>query len=507
MASCRPAYDPTRRHWFAVLVLMLAFAQTTEANWLTKLARETAETGAGAARLGLGALEDAGKFVKGLPAAEKGAALAVHATPEGHWRFVNGDGDVFTAGTPAELSRAVATLAPRAPGGKLGLYLSEGTVFEERALLDQLPPGADLHLVAGTESFRLSRRATAGGETLFAEMRPNVSVALADAWAFHEALWRLARPLDAARVRVLALEPGGPKSLASSPRFDARTQSAMVDIVDPDQLAVSLGAARGQTILLTGRIEGGRLHVRPSSGAERSLAIAELARASAAADVDLVILHSQVPRQPGGRNWFWQTVEVSGLNEALAKSTFADFLDALGGAHGRHEISVTRAGPDRVVLNAAPGGQSGTPITGMFGDWFDDLLSGVTGSVAATAVEAHLNSRARQQELDLRIVPFIPSSWQFVYLGAIFAGLMGLAVARDWWRRLWPPEARVEYESAAGFALARLFRLVAFGLLFLPVAGPPALIVASARQIWGWVTLPVRAWRWLAARRETRADV
>ncbi len=500
-----------RRPPFVYAAMALAGAAAlspppASANWLSKLARETAEIGAKSADLGLGALADAGAVVKALPATEKGAALAVHATPEGHWRFANGEGEVFTAGTPEELGRAAATLAPAAPAGKLALYLSESTAFEESALLGQLPANAELYLVSESRSYPLARRATESGEQLFAGMRPNVAVRLTDAAAFREAVWRLARPLDAARVRVLALEPGGPKSLSSSPRFDPATQAAMVDVIDPGRLSASLGAARGQTVLLTGRIEGGRLHVRPSSGPEQSLATADLVRAAKAADVDLVILRSPAPRQPGGRNWFWQKVEVAGLGDALARSTFADFLDALGAGQGRFEIAVTRDGADRIVMTASPSGQAGTPGAGVLGEWFGDLVSGVTGNVAATAVEAHLKSAARQLELDARIIPFIPSSWQFVYLGAMAAGAMGLGAARGWWRRLWPPEERQAYDNALGFVLARLFRLLAFGLVFLPAAGLPALIVAAAAQIWTGVTFPVRAWRWLAGRPAPRAD-
>ncbi|HMS77966.1 MAG TPA: MFS transporter, partial [Burkholderiaceae bacterium] len=46
--------------------------------------------------------------------------------------------------------------------------------------------------------------------------------------------------------------------------------------------------------------------------------------------VALVLLQSDKALQPGGRNWLWQTQEVKGLDDALNRSTLADFLDALG---------------------------------------------------------------------------------------------------------------------------------------------------------------------------------
>ena len=54
------------------------------------------------------------------------------------------------------------TLLPEAtPGGSLGIYLSEDTLFADRALLKDLPPGAKLYIVAGADSYPLVAR---GGE-------------------------------------------------------------------------------------------------------------------------------------------------------------------------------------------------------------------------------------------------------------------------------------------------------------------------------------------------------
>ncbi len=94
----------------AALVLAAAPAQ---ANWLSKLSGEMGMAGAKVARSGGRGLEQAASHLRALPATAGAGALAAHATPEGHWRFANRAGDVFTAGTPAELKRVVPTLLPR----------------------------------------------------------------------------------------------------------------------------------------------------------------------------------------------------------------------------------------------------------------------------------------------------------------------------------------------------------------------------------------------------------
>src|SRR4029079_18048251 len=99
------------------------------------------------------------------------------------------------------------------------------------------------------------------------------------------------------------------------------------------------------TVLVTGRVDGRLLYVQPSSGAERSILLPDLFKAAEEADVNLVGLRAaSTPRQPGGRNWLWQKVEVKGLEQAMQHARFADFLNALGGPNNRLLVSATASG-------------------------------------------------------------------------------------------------------------------------------------------------------------------
>jgi hypothetical protein len=492
----------------AALLLAVA-APVAQANWLSELARVAGDTGTVAAsrvaRLGIASLDRAAAHIKALPTVTKGAALAAHATPEGHWKFVNREGEVFTAGTPDELQRAVPTLLPDAPRDtKLALYLTEDTVFDERALLKDLPEGAALHVVVGNDSYPLVRTVGEGG-ALFAEVRPHLKVALTDADLFREAVAQLERPLSRASIRTLALEPGGPAALSSSPRLEPGTKAALVDRIDPAELPNALRSVRGQTVLVTGRVEDNLLHFKPESLPEQTLKILDVIRAAEAGDVNLMILHTPAPRQPGGRNWLWQRIAVDGLDDALKRATFGDFLDALGASRGAFRVTVARDGGGRVVIRAAPEGANAEPITGVVGEWFATVASNLTGNVITSAVEVHARDEARQEELDRRIVPFIPSDYQFVYIAGLVAGVMGWSVARAWWERLWPAEERAEYSSAVGYRAAQAARLLLFVLVFLPLAGAPALLVSLSLQLFGVVLLPFRFLRWAASQIQARA--
>ena len=152
-------------------------AGNAEANWLSALTKGAGKA-ARHADTELGAVGRAASHLHELPAGAKGA-LAAHATPEGHWQFVNKEGQVFTAGTADELKRAVPTLVPEGlPGeGKLSLYLSEDSVFANRAHLDKLPKDAELHLVTDHGAFPLAR---GNGGALKLVYRPNVALEIAD---------------------------------------------------------------------------------------------------------------------------------------------------------------------------------------------------------------------------------------------------------------------------------------------------------------------------------------
>jgi hypothetical protein len=494
---------------FALIALFaLCFNGVAQASWLAKVMGAAEQAGPRAARLGTGALDNAALHVRSLPVrAEGGAALAAQATQEGHWRFINKAGETFTAGTPEELKRVAGVLLPEAKADtKLALYLTEDTVFQFRAALKDLPKGTEIYVVASKESYRILRRGEGTAERLFAEIRPGLLIELADRKAFEEAVWQLARPLNKANVRVLALEPGGPPRLASTPRTDPATKRAMVDAIDPASLPAALGTMRGQTVLVTGRVDGRLLYVQPSNGPERSVLLPDLFKAAEEADVNLIVLRAaSTPRQPGGRNWLWQKVEVRGLEQAMQHPSVADFLNALAGSSGRMTVTATPSGR-RTTIDIKPSADFPGQLQSPVGDLFSGIFSDVTGRVITTGLEASVRSAERQTELDQRVIPGIPSDFQVGYLVLVLLGLFGVPISRAWWRRLWPPEAASEYAGRVGYLAARAVRGSVFLLLFLPLTAPVTAPLNLWRQVWEAVTLPVRLWRRLTGRQPATAS-
>lgn len=486
---------------------VLVAGSSASANWLTKLAREAGDAGGSAARYATHHVDDIGglgRFLKTLPNDGRGPVMAAHVTPEGHWKFTNRDGEVFTAASAEEMSRVLPTLLPdHAPGGPrpVRLYLSEDTVFQRPTMIEGLPGNLELHLLTAKRSYRLQLLPKTGARPRYAaQVKPNLVVELTDRQLFDEAIWQLERPLSKSSVRVLALEPGGPQTLTTAPKLDGQTKAALIDRIDPWKLPAALSSVRGQTVVVTGRIDGEFLHFA-ASGGEKSVLVADLAKAARDADVNLVMLRAADPRQPGGRNWLWQSIEVKGLKQALGRADYADFLDALGKGRGQMVVTPGENIAGRTALDIRPTGQPGGGGASTLSTWADDIVSQALGNVVTEGAKAVLVDRERSQELDRRFVPGIPSLLQYLYIAGFVLGLAGLGYVKRWWNAIWPAEHREEYAGAFGYHAARAVRFVLLAFVFMPLVGIPAGLWAGLmsvlQQVWWVVSLPFRALRWV----------
>lgn len=405
---------------------------------------------------------------------------------EGHWTFVNRSGERMTAASTGEITRALATLLPAAAGAdgdasKPAIVFSAAALLRHRAYLKDLPRGGDWQVLVG-DTVHAVRRAPP--DLIAVEIRPRVLLEMRDEAGFEEAMAQLARPLRREQLRVLSLEIGGPQTLPVAARVDARTQRPLPDAIDPGVVTAALSRLGGQTVVVTGRVDDGRLLVRSGSGlgGDAAVPVADLKTAAANADVDLVILRAAAARQPATRNWLWQRVDIRRLDRAVDRPSLGDFLsdlvpddDALWlAARPADATSGGRRTALTATMRSATGG-IGDKL-GSVGAVLASAVAEVTGSVTIVGIEADLRSVARQRELDRRLLPGLNSIGQLGYLGLVIAGLAGLPTALGWFARIWPPERRSEYDGAAGHLAARLVRGLVFALVALPLLAVPALL-------------------------------
>ncbi len=421
-------------------------------------------------------LDDVVSSLKATTAVMDQTDLAAHLETSGHWSFASRTGERFTAAGAAEVQRAVDTLAPAAkvPGHRLIVHLSQPTLHAPTAEFAALPKATAMRALLGRDSVPITVRPNARPLLM---ITPGIGLIADEERAFLAAHAHLNRRIPEFSMRVLALEPGAPRVLSSSPRVDLQTKQTLVDAVDPSAVVEALSGAPRQTVLIKGRLDGDALFTRGKSGGDMRVALADLERAAAANDITLFV-HGSSPVQPGGRNWLWLPV----FDKVPASGASLRLVDLIATVSENTPLVVaaeTSAG--RVRLTARPAdsetGRSQAEVwLRRMGDAAKDLL----GSTAPRTLIVTLPTIERQQELSRRFVGWLPSMVQFVYGGLFALGLFGWPTARRCFARLWPTEDRTDYANAAGHTAARTIRACVFAIMFVPLVA----IFAAPVQLW-----------------------
>lgn len=485
------------------LVAGANMAYPAQAGLFTRILREAGDAGGTAASHSLSHLGSVGKaaaYLNGLKGAKLGA-LAAHATPEGHWQFVNREGQVFTAGTADEMQRVMKTLSPQSVAvgeSRMTLYVSEDSVFQNRSALNALPADAELHVVTGGGAFPVERIERT--IRLRAQLRPHIVMELIDRRLFDEAVSFLARSVNRSDVRTIGIARGGKTALPSALAFDPVTRFPVPDVLDPAAFDASFGRMRGRTAILIGEVADGRLVINTGDGEPLVRSLDALSQTARAHDVNLIVLHSDAGRQPGARNWLWQRMTVGGMEQAAKAVTQGDFVEALGAQRGGVMLSAVDDGAGRVHFTIRP--EQANTVVGEATNYIGDAVGRVTGEIVGRAADVYTRDRAAESELNARLIPGVPTYIQYPYLVSLVAGVLAWATARGWWGKVWPRSA-----PAAQYGFFRRFlravpRESIYWLLFLPVVGLPAFIIHSLSQLWQAVTAPFRWLRRIFLRRE-----
>ncbi len=441
----------------------------------------SAVAGSGA-RAAEAALDLAVTRAQRLVAPANTVVLAAAASQEGHWTFANLKGERFTAATPDEMKRVASILAPEVAtaGAKLLLVVTEASVFAGEDALAKLPRDTVLQL-----STQIGVYALTDTKPRRVRLSPRIEVEVVERAAFDEVLLQLDRPLGGSGLRILSLEPGAPTALSPRAAFDDKSKGEIIERIDPPRLKEAIGALRGQTALVTGRLDGRLLYFQVAGGPDRSVIAADLMEAARSADVNLIILDAPAGRQPGARNWLWQRAAVKGVDAGLADRRLEGLLEALSSDARPLSLKLTDATGDRVTLLAMEIGAA-APSVGGIGERLarvaSDLTNTVTGRIEPAAIHLHLVSTSRQRELDRRLVRWLPSWASWGYLGLLLIGSAGARASWRWWSRIWPPEQATEYPGQLGLQLARGVRLLLYVALFMPLTALAAVPVAVLQR-------------------------
>ena len=91
-----------------------------------------------------------------------------------------------------------------------------------------------------------------------------------------------------------------------------------------------------------------------------------------------------------------------------------------------------------------------------------------------------------------RACRLISRSLDFV---GLVTGFLAWPTPRRWWQRLWPRPERTEGQNRLSHWAQGAPKFLVYLLVFLPIAGGPALLWQSAQQAWATVTAP---FSWIA---------
>ena len=115
-------------------LLLAAAAPAAQANWLSRIGREAGETGTQAAKLGVGGLDRAAAHVKALPVRPRALHLLRMRRPKATGSSSTATARSSPPGRRPSCSAPCRRCCPGARGdSKLAIYLSEDTVFGDRA--------------------------------------------------------------------------------------------------------------------------------------------------------------------------------------------------------------------------------------------------------------------------------------------------------------------------------------------------------------------------------------
>ena len=505
--------------WLLVFMSIATCTPRASAHWLTELGEIAATAGrtggklAGEVSVGL---ESAAKIIAKLPAELQAGAIAAEALADGAWRLRNAAGETITATSPAGIRDALVGLEPGlkdARASKFTFYVNEDAAFKNVSSLDALPAEAKLRVAVDDLSYPLLRQGKGETATLFAELNNSVILGLSDRGLFDEAVWQLKRPLGKAGIRVVSLDAGGAQALPALARRSAEGLP-LAEPIDVAALGSAFAAVRGQTVIVSGKIEAGALSFTGASGNTGTIPVADLTRAAEAQDVNLILLDAGTPKQPGGTTWLWQERGIANLNAAMANTTLGEFIGALSRGQGRiaiktdwgegghFRLTAAPAGSDAptATATAAASGQSG--FSAQAAEFAAHVAEKLAGNVAPQSTTVSLNSRDTQWDLDNRLVPGIPAGLQLVYAVGWVCGLIGIVEARRWWRFL----SRIAgLPVTSQSLLMRVATELVYWLVFAPLAGWPAMLVYFLRSVVEQIIGFVRLLAWPFRRKQLGA--
>ncbi len=328
-----------------------------------------------------------------------------------------------------------------------------------------------LHLIDDGKAYPLSML-TGHRSHWRVELDKDLSLNFKTVDELEEGLWQLNKSLNHANMRLVSFSPdldGLPASVQST----LHGTVPELTMINPAYLENSLNVLRHQTLVVTGKRSGSILEIKGINGKSHSVDLNELESLAQTHDINLMILESSKSAQLGSRTFPWnKAVRQSDLEKAFSSETYGGFLSSLSGKNKASIFELEKRNGNFVSFRKNPENET-IKIQAT-----DEGITGVEVAVHTTYHVGKIFSHSREydQEMNRRIIPWIPvwiqnAYFMNIFFGFVAAGLLALGLTEPLWEKIWPAKKRVEYDSLIKFQFFYLLRALDYIFVFLGLFG------------------------------------
>lgn len=440
--------------------------------------------GAGAAKLGAGVLAaDATGLIKVLPDADNVTRFAVQSGPDGIRLAGKSDVDLARYADADALDAKLTELRAASPDGTVEIYVDDYAYERNRAVFDATSRSGKAEIKVLVDKRNVASLSADGKVLTFADglkvlNRPGVEL--------RQIAYRMNAPLVGDQVRLLRFADDAPQLPSAREKvYGSKPLAPEPESVTASDLAGQLKRVRGQTVLVTGRVDGNRLIYRTGSG-ESSIGLGEIRIAGAEADVNLLVVDTGSSAQPSSAGVL-RSGGFKPLAEALDARTYGEFLQRLAPRGQDFIVDANRTGRGHVAYSIAPVPKPTAPSNSA-----DPTIQaiGVAADVARLAMIAR-DSDTEEEWSRRWFTERLSAGWNSLILLNLVFGLLAI---RSFWRMSRWMLARLFGRLTNQWLRRALTLLLSFTMILFTgaIIGIPVLIWGYVLAIWNIVTWPFR---------------
>ena len=378
-------------------------------------------------------------------------AVSIKPGPGGHWNVILPDGSQ---------TNFAGLLKRRSEGsGEFALVIKGTDLPDNIRQFDKIPQDMAIY-ISGKNSRIYTLQRGSPGKLPDKLVYKNVSLGVDSIDSLKDGLWHLQRPVTTNPVRLMRLD----RDIGRDIPGKLYTSKPVVESIGADRLVQWLHSAKNQTVVISARLQDGRL-IGPGK-AHAGVSIKQLREIADQNDINLVILESGRPKSLLGQ--LSKTMQKSQENLESLYDTTGDFFSRIAnpvdGAGMKLEINAS--GNSQTAIHYRAESAVKTEVVDNAVASGVDMMQGLN-----RAVSIYRPDQERTEELERRIFYPVHTDVQLYLIISAVLGLVVIGTSWKLWCKLWFIGDRQRYRYAVTYYFLSLIHGVIFILFFIPVLG------------------------------------